>query len=401
MISVRAEGLGKAYRLYRKPFDSLKELFLNRSYSETHWALRDVTLEVAMGGSLGIVGDNGAGKSTLVRLLAGAIVPSTGRVERVGRVTAILSLGAGFHSELTGAENIRIGCAVLGLSPAETAALAPVIADFSELGSFLHRPVRTYSAGMKLRLGFSVATAVTPDVLVLDEHLSVGDQHFRFKCKRQIMALREAGCSIVMCTHDVQSVAEVCERALWLRDGRPAMLGGTEEVLRAYRDHVRARDAAKAGPIPRAEVSPPPPQHPADNYLLKVSLGGDCRGGQIDTGGKLELRIEAQLSEPARKYGVHVGIVIVRNDAVSCYGVSTKSDELSTGLHALEGGRYGAAFIIDHLPLLSGQYTFTVSLLDDRSPHVYHVWSGAAPFTVRHSGKEVGVSRIPHRWVRM
>lgn len=163
MISMRAEGLGKAYRLYRRPSDSLKELLLNRTYSETFWALRDVTLEVAMGGSLGIVGDNGAGKSTLVKLLAGAIAPSTGRVERSGRVTAILSLGAGFHADLSGSENIRIGCAVLGMSPAETAATAPAIADFSELGPFLERPVRTYSAGMKLRLGFSVATAVATE----------------------------------------------------------------------------------------------------------------------------------------------------------------------------------------------------------------------------------------------
>ncbi len=401
MISMRAEGLGKAYRLYRRPSDSLKELLLNRTYSETFWALRDVTLEVAMGGSLGIVGDNGAGKSTLVKLLAGAIAPSTGRVERSGRVTAILSLGAGFHADLSGSENIRIGCAVLGMSPAETAATAPAIADFSELGPFLERPVRTYSAGMKLRLGFSVATAVAPDVLVLDEHLSVGDQHFRFKCKRRIMALREAGCSIVMCSHDLHSLGEICDRALWLRDGTPAMLAATEDVLKEYQDHVRARDTAKAGAIRPVAVNPETREHPADNFLLNVSLGGDCRDGQIATGGTLELRIEAQLSEAARSSGVHVGIMISRNDAVSCYGVSTKMDDLPTGLHPLEGGTYGVAFIIDQLPLLSGQYSFTVALMDDRSPHLYDRWSGAAPFAVRHSGGEVGVTRVPHRWARI
>ncbi|MGH9175835.1 MAG: ABC transporter ATP-binding protein, partial [Vicinamibacterales bacterium] len=140
MISVRAEALGKAYRVYRRPFDSLKELFLKREYSETFWALRDVTLEVATGSSLGIVGDNGAGKSTLLRLLAGAITPSVGHVERVGRVAAILNLGAGFHADLSGAENIRIGCAVLGLSPVETEALLPDIVEFSELGQFIDRP---------------------------------------------------------------------------------------------------------------------------------------------------------------------------------------------------------------------------------------------------------------------
>ena len=398
MISIRAEGLGKAYHLYRRPVDSLKELFLKRNYSETFWALRDVTLEVPMGTSLAIVGDNGAGKSTLVRLLAGAIVPSVGKVERTGRVTAILSLAAGFHADLSGSENIRIGCAVLGMSPEETAELAPIIADFSELAQFLERPVRTYSAGMKLRLGFSVATAVAPDVLVMDEHLAVGDQHFRFKCKRRIMALRDAGCSIVMCTHDLHSLGETCDRALWLRDGRPAMLAATQTVLKEYQDHVRSRDTAQTAVLRSVPLIPQAREHPADNFLLRVTLHGDGREGHFGTGDTLELRIEAQLSAVARSVGVHVGILIVRNDGVPCYGVSTQMDELPTGLHLIEGGTYGVAFIIDNLPLLSGRYAFTVALMDDRSPHLYDQWHDAAPFEVRHRGKEVGVARIPHRW---
>src|SRR5690606_12992188 len=163
----------------------------------TFWALRDVTLEVPVGGSLGIIGDNGAGKSTLLRLLAGASAPTVGTVERRGLTSAMLSLGAGFHPDLSGRDNIRIRCAVLGLSAEETDRLQPTIEEFSELGEFLDRQVRTYSSGMQLRLGFSVATAVEPEILVVDEHLSVGDQHFRHKCMRRIQALREQGCALV------------------------------------------------------------------------------------------------------------------------------------------------------------------------------------------------------------
>jgi len=398
MISLRAEGLGKAYQLYRRPFDSLKELLLNRKYSETFWALRDVNLEVAQGGSLGIVGDNGAGKSTLVKLLAGAIAPSAGRVERVGRVAAVLTLGAGFHPDLSGKENIRIGCAVLGLSPAQTEALLPQIVEFSELGHFVERPVREYSSGMYLRLGFSVATAVNPDVLILDEHLAVGDQHFQFKCKRRIMALRAAGCSIVFCSHDLYGLAEVCDRTLWLRDGQPAMLGATQPVLKAYQDHIRARDAVSAGEIRADAAAPAKRQRPDDNHLIEVTLGGDCHEGQVETGGTLKVRIVARLSEAALRDGAHPALVIVRNDAVWCYGVSTKMDGLAAGFHPLGNGEYCVTFVIDQLPLLSGQYSLIVAIKDEHSPHFYDSWSDVAPFTVRHAGQDVGMMRVPHRW---
>jgi lipopolysaccharide transport system ATP-binding protein len=397
MISVRAEGLGKAYRVYKRPFDSLKELLLRREYSETFWALHDVTLEVAKGSSLGIVGDNGAGKSTLLKLLAGAIAPTSGHVERVGRVAAILNLGAGFHPDLPGTENIRIGCAVLGLSPAETEVLLPQIVAFSELGSFVDRPVRTYSSGMHLRLGFSVATAVSPDVLVVDEHLSVGDQHFRFKCLRRIMALRSAGCTLVFCSHDLHAVGEVCDRTLWLRDGHPAMLAATQPVLKAYEDHVRACNVESSGTVGHDQPAPSERQPPADNCLREVLLDGDCRAGHLDTGGTLKLRVVARLTPEAHRDGVHVVVLIIRNDAVWCYGAATTTDGIE-GLYALGGDEYGVTFVIDDVPLLSGQYSFTVALMDDRSPHTYDFRAGVAEFTVRHGNKEVGVMRIPHRW---
>jgi lipopolysaccharide transport system ATP-binding protein len=401
MISVRVDGLGKAYRVYKRPIDSLKELIFRRDYAETIWALRDVSFEVEKGGALGIVGDNGAGKSTLLKLLAGALTPTTGGVERSGRAAALLSLGGGFHPDLTGTENARIGCAVLGLSPADTEAELPRIAEFSELGEFMERPVRTYSSGMYLRLAFSVATVVDPDVLVIDEHLSVGDQHFQHKCQRRIMALREAGCTLVLSSHDVRSIGEVCDRVLWLRQGRPVMLAAAEGVLNAYQDHVRDRDAA--GQAAAAPATPPPSTRREDageNRIHSVTLEGGRDNREFLTGDPLRLRLVFRLSDQAARDGVHAGILIVRNDAVWCYGNLTKTDQPSGSLHAMGGGQWGLAFVIDQLPLLSGQYTFTVALLDDRSPHVYDYQNGVVPFSVRNPGRDVGAVRIPHRLER-
>jgi lipopolysaccharide transport system ATP-binding protein len=389
---LRSRGLGKAYRLYRRPFDSLKELLLRRSYAEIVWALKGVDIQVDSERSLGIVGDNGAGKSTLLKLLAGAIAPTTGSVERSGRVASILSLGAGFHPDLSGLENIRIGCAVLGLTPAETNAVLPEIVAFSELEGYLDRPVKTYSSGMYLRLGFSVATAVRPEILIIDEHLAVGDQHFRLKCKRRILDLKDAGSTIVFCSHDLHSVLEVCDETLWLRGGEPVMVGGSQEVLNAYQDHVWVRNQKT-----EAEARDRNPKL-SPNFLREVTLGGDFREGEIRTGGRLELRVLARLTEGARQDGVLVAVLLVRSDALRCYGVTTRDDDVPGGLYHVGGDDYGVTFVIDPLPLLSGTYTFTVALQDTRSPHTYDHRSGACSFRVRHEGREVGVARFAHRW---
>ncbi len=393
MLSLRAIDLGKAYRLYQRPVDSLKEMLFRREYAETLWALRHVSFELAIGGSLGIIGDNGAGKSTLLRVLAGAVPPSEGRIERHGRTSAMLSLGAGFHPDLSGRENIQIGCAMLGLSPAETKALTPAIIDFSELGEFIERPVRTYSSGMQLRLGFSVATAVEPDILIVDEHLSVGDQHFRHKCMKRIQQLRERGCALVFCSHDLWAVGEVCERTLWLRDGAPAMLAATSHVTSEYQDHVRARDASTAGPTANA----PARVQDEETFVRSVHLGGDCQDGLLTTGGRLEITIRIARSAAVRDEGLHVGVLVARNDGIWCHGVTTRMD----GLAPLSGGPPGdcdVVFTVGDLPLLSGVYHVTVGLLDREGPHLHDTATAAATFTVRQVGPEVGLVRVAHEW---
>ena len=395
MISICAQDLGKAYKIYARPIDSLKELVLRRTYHETFWALRDVGFSLPQGGTFGVVGENGAGKSTLLKLLAGTMKSTCGTLERNGRVAALLELGMGFHPDLSGEDNIRIGCAVLGLSPSETERRLPEIVAFSELQDFIHRPVKTYSSGMSVRLSFSVATSVDPDILVIDEVLSVGDLHFQKKCVDRMTAFREQGKTLILCSHSLYLVRQVCEQCLWLRNGRPAMLGSAMEVTEGYQDYVRARDGETAAQD-TVEPGVQPEASVGASQICEVELDGECRDGVIESGGTLVLRIVASL-EPDDRGNAHVGLRIGRNDGVWCYGVSTEMDQGT--LYPLGGSRYGVTFVVEKLPLLAGEYTIDVGLANEAGIP-YHNRRGAVNFRVRQETREFGVMRMPHRWER-
>jgi lipopolysaccharide transport system ATP-binding protein len=398
--SVCAKDLGKAYRIYTKPVDSLKELFSRKTYHETFWALQDVDLEVPSGGALGVIGENGAGKTTLLQLLAGTMKPTCGTLQRSGRVSAILELGSGFHDELSGLDNIRIGCSVLGLPPAETERRVPEIIAFSELESVIHRPVKTYSSGMYVRLAFAVATSVDPDILVIDEALSVGDLHFQKKCVDRMTAFREQSKALIFCSHSLYLIRHVCEQCLWLRNGRPAMLGPTPEVTEHYQDHIRARDGETppestvlSATDTKRDVEEDTPT--GDSRIHDVALIGECPNGPVRTGGTLMLRVVVTL-EPDARGNAHVGLRINRNDGVSCYGVSTEMD--SAVLYPLGGSRYGVTFVAEDLPLLAGEYAVDVGLANAVGIP-YDRRRAAVDFRVTQGhAREIGMMRIPHRW---
>ena len=394
MISIRAQELGKAYKIYSRPIDSLKELLLRRTYHETFWALQGVDIELPHGGSLGVIGENGAGKSTLLKLLAGTMEATSGSLERNGRISAILELGSGFHPDLTGEDNIRIGCAVLGLSPAETEERIPQIISFSELGDFIQRPVKTYSSGMCVRLGFSVVTSVDPDILVVDEALSVGDQHFRKKCIDRMAEFLDQGKTIIFCSHDLYYIKQVCDQCLWLRNGQLEMLGPTMEVAECYQDYERGLDGDTWSDSHTEPATPVLPTRDATR-LSEVSLGGDCRDGTIQSGERLTVRIVARL-DPKDPDDAHIGLKIVRNDGVFCYGLSTEMDHQA--LYPMSGGEYGVTFVVERLPLLAGQYRVDVGVLDGNGLHPYAFSEGAGSFRVKQGTKELGLTRLSHRW---
>jgi ABC-type polysaccharide/polyol phosphate transport system ATPase subunit len=240
---VRVENLGVRYRIWRQPVDRLKQTLFGRwhTYYEELWALRHVNLEVEKGTTFGIIGPNGSGKSTLLKVIAGLLAPAEGHVERTGRLAALLELGAGFHGEYTGRENVFLNAAMLGLTRDEIESIYPAVVAFSELGPFMDRPVKTYSSGMFVRLAFAVAAQVSPDVLVIDEALAVGDAVFQHRCLGRIKDLQRQGTTILFVTHDMNSVAAFCNAALWLDAGSPRLQGPPEAVVKQYLAWVYAR----------------------------------------------------------------------------------------------------------------------------------------------------------------
>ncbi|MFN7927309.1 MAG: ABC transporter ATP-binding protein [Blastocatellia bacterium] len=234
MISVR--HISKLYRIYDNPSGRLKEILTQgrRKYHRDFWALRDINLEIPSGETVGVIGRNGAGKTTLLQIVAGVLQPTEGEVQVEGRVTALLELGSGFNHEYTGRENILLSGQILGFSEAEMRERLDVIVRFAELEGFIDQPVKTYSTGMIMRLAFAAAIHVDPDVLIVDEALSVGDVYFQRKSLDRIEYFRKAGKTVLFVSHDPRLIQRFCTHALWLEGGRTAMQGDAREVVTAY-----------------------------------------------------------------------------------------------------------------------------------------------------------------------
>jgi ABC-type polysaccharide/polyol phosphate transport system ATPase subunit len=235
-VAIKVENLSKVYKLYRDPMDRLKESLhpLRKKYHKDFYALKDVGFSVKRGEVVGIIGENGAGKSTLLKILTGVLTPSSGDCFVSGKVSSLLELGVGFNMELTGLENIFFNSTVLGYSRAEIEGKLDDIIDFADIGDFVNQPVKSYSSGMIVRLAFSVAINVDPDVLIIDEALSVGDIRFQQKCFRKLKDFKENGKTIVLVSHDLGSIINYCDRAVWFRDGMVFETGRPEDVCKSY-----------------------------------------------------------------------------------------------------------------------------------------------------------------------
>ena len=235
MGAIRIDDVSKRYELHpRRELFARTALRKLRRPSEPFWALRHISAEIRPGEKVAIVGGNGAGKSTLLGIVAGVIAPSSGRVTRSGRVSALLELGTGFHPDLTGRENIRLNASLLGLSSAEVDRKFDSIVAFSELERFLDEPLRTYSSGMSARLGFATAIHVDPEILVLDEVLAVGDSAFQAKCVKRVGEMAASGATLLVVSHQIGLIQTMCRRALWLEHGRLKLDAAVEEVAAAY-----------------------------------------------------------------------------------------------------------------------------------------------------------------------
>ena len=248
--AIDVQGLGVRYnlRLTRKTTlrQSLATIVRRGEGERTFWALQDVTFRLVQGESLAVIGPNGAGKSTLLQALAGIILPSAGGLEVRGQVSGLLQLGAGFDQELTGRENIMLAGAFLGIDHRDMERLAPGVIDFADIGQFIDAPLKTYSSGMRARLGFAIATSVDPDILLIDEVLATGDQVFRVKSKARVLELARAAKAIVLVTHDMTWVTEFCNRAMLIEAGHVVAEGEPEEIVRIHQEHSEASRLRKA-----------------------------------------------------------------------------------------------------------------------------------------------------------
>lgn len=244
--AVLCEGVVKRFYRYEHRTTSLREFFIRTVLRRpihlrtAEFVLERLDLRVERGDALAIVGANGSGKSTALRLIAGIYTPSAGRIRITGRVASVIELGVGFHPELTGAENVALYASVMGLDARELAASYPRIVEFSGIGNFIDEPVKYYSSGMTARLAFSVVAAVDADVLLLDEVLTVGDEEFRGRCLEHLFAFRDRGGTLVIVSHDVDTLRQLCRRAIWLERGRVRLDGSVDDVLAAYHEQTQA-----------------------------------------------------------------------------------------------------------------------------------------------------------------
>lgn len=408
---VSANHLGKEYKLYDSPRQRLKALLTGRSTHRSHWALRDVSFALRRGECLGVVGNNGAGKSSLLKLLAGTMQPSTGQLQRRGRVTAILELGAGFHPEFTGRQNLYFGGSLIGIGAEQMAQLEPEIAAFSELGEALDRPVKTYSSGMTVRLAFALVTAVEPDVLIIDEALAVGDQHFQKKCVERIEAFRQRGCTILFCSHSLYHIRQLCDVVLWLDKGEQRAFGDTESVLASYETFVRSQDATdKANGAPATSgtvtpLSPPPSTHrtplPGQAGIVAVELGEHPEDLDTSAPGLPPLLRSKDLVITVTAQGLgeempHIGLMLEQAHGAGITTAGTLQD--GTEPTPLGNGLWRARLRFTDLPLHSGEYVVSAFLFDRQGLVVYEQWLHCTPFRHVDPRSTPGLLRLPHRW---
>ncbi|MFJ4297476.1 ABC transporter ATP-binding protein [Curtobacterium sp. NPDC089689] len=238
--AVSVEHVSKRFRMYHERNDSLKSMVMRgkKSVHEDFWALKDVSFEVPHGTTFGLIGKNGSGKSTLLKCLAKILWPEEGAITARGKQASLLEVGSGFHPELSGRENVFLNGSILGMSRKEVARKFDEIVSFSGVGHFIDQPVKNYSSGMYVRLGFSVAVAVTPDILVVDEVLAVGDATFQKRCRTKFKEMKEEGRTVILVSHSMNTVKDMCDEVAWLNEGELKMIGKTDDVVKAYNETV-------------------------------------------------------------------------------------------------------------------------------------------------------------------
>ena len=406
--AIQALSLGKSYQIYPHPSDRLKQFLWphrwlgSRQFYRELKALHDIDVLVMPGEVVGIVGQNGSGKSTLLQLICGTLTPTQGEVRINGRIAALLELGAGFNPEFTGRENIYMSAAILGLNPAEIADRIESIIDFSGVRDFIDQPVKTYSSGMYVRLAFSVAINVDPDILVIDEALSVGDGAFARKSFNRIMQMRDAGKTILFCSHSLFQVESLCARAIWINKGEIVLDGESAHVVSAYQSFLdkTASDApAEPAPFHPAVAAAVTTKSAAGSaHLEKIKLqidGADAQHAMITSGQSSIMLSVTFASDPALPCPT-LAMTLTTKDGRTITSAATWEDQFI--MQRTPAGVSEICLKLERLPLLKGEYLINIYLLCERGLHLYDSAAGVASLQVKQTGRLQGFFSIPHQW---
>ena len=394
MTAIRADRVSKTYRVYDSAADRLREMLLRRRRHRDFHALRDVSFEIPRGGALGLIGENGAGKSTLLKIVAGTTRATSGSIELHGTVASILELGMGFHPEFSGRENARLNAALLGLTGPQIRRRLPEIRDFSELGEFFDRPVRTYSSGMLLRLAFSVATHCDADVLIVDEALAVGDGYFQKKSVDRITEFQRRGGTLLFCSHALYYVALLCDRAIWLKNGEAAAQGEALPVIRAYEAFLQEKERALA---PESQAAAPPAatdgRKPARITEVVVHDGSGYARTEFASGETIAFDVAFEAEDPSLAFHLRIGID--REDGVQTFAVDTRGE---TWAPLTGARRYRVRLTVPRLPIAQGDFRVYAYLGDEKALHVHDLRILRPGFSVEAPEYVVGLLRPEYSW---
>lgn len=426
MLAVKITDLSKKFRIYLDKAPNLKEraIFWDRNRTEDFWALRDINAQIGHGTTVGLIGRNGSGKSTLLKVISRILYPTSGSLEVNGRVSTLLELGAGFHPDYTGRENIFLNASILGFSRREIKEQLDSIIAFAELGDFIDNPVRNYSSGMYMRLGFSVAVHVQPDILLVDEVMAVGDLAFQKKCLEKIGEFRSQGKTIIFVTHDMSLAQRICDEVIWLENGALVASGKARDVVNKYLDLVANREEERMLHEHKQAISKDEMQtleinevEKQDNNAQQDSKNVTLEDKPNRWGNKM-VEITAvimrnregiesysyECEQPATiiiDYIMHqetqnivFGIGIFRNDGVHCYGTNTDIDHFEIGAYPSVGT---LECRIQNLQLLEGRYRLDVAV-HGKEGIPYDYWTKCLEFSVITRNKDSGVSRLEHQW---
>jgi ABC-2 type transport system ATP-binding protein len=382
--AVRVSDVHKRFRLYHERPSSLKERVVRfrRAQYDVFWALSGVSCEVSEGETFGLIGPNGSGKSTLLKCIAGVFKPDSGRIETRGRLVSLLELGAGFHPDLTGRENVYMNASILGLSRRETDRHFDDIVAFAELESFIDMQVKHYSSGMYVRLGFSVAAHLDPELLIVDEVLAVGDEHFQRKCLARIGRLQAGGCTIIFVTHSLDLVRQICTRAAFLEQGKIVCMGRPDDVVAAFRRTIHEAEESeeheergdRSVRIDRVEVSG------EDGLAKEMFSPGDA----------LTLTVMVEADHPIDDW--MVGIAMYDERGALVFGTNTEIEgKRLDPLH----GTSRLRFVIASLPFGEGNYRVEAGITSRDERRVYHWQEHSAGFRCRVVDLQQGTLRLP------